>query len=51
VVSEGVEHIEQEQILIGHCCQEVQGFYYARPMPSAELLLRYKTTQVLLEKI
>jgi diguanylate cyclase (GGDEF)-like protein len=51
VVTEGIESVEQEQILKEHCCQEVQGYYYARPMPSAELLLFYKTKQILLEKV
>ena len=51
VVTEGVETVEQEQILKEHCCPEVQGFYYARPMPSDELLLSFKTSQVLLEKV
>jgi EAL domain-containing protein (putative c-di-GMP-specific phosphodiesterase class I) len=51
VVTEGIESVEQEQILKEHCCQEVQGYYYARPMPSAELLLVYKTKQIVLEKV
>jgi len=51
VVSEGVECVEQVQILKNHNCQEAQGYYFARPMPADELLQRFRTTQVLLEEI
>lgn len=37
VVAEGVETQEQGLLLKDMGCHEVQGFYYARPMPQAEL--------------
>ena len=37
VVAEGVEHGEQERVLARLGCSEVQGYYYARPMPANEL--------------
>jgi EAL domain-containing protein (putative c-di-GMP-specific phosphodiesterase class I) len=38
VVAEGVETGEQRDILIGLGCDELQGFYFARPMPADTLL-------------
>ena len=38
VVAEGVETAEQRDILIALGCDELQGFYFARPMPAATLL-------------
>jgi diguanylate cyclase (GGDEF)-like protein len=38
VVAEGVETVGQRDILIGMHCDEMQGFYFARPM-DADLLL------------
>lgn len=38
VVTEGVECIEQAQILKKHNCEEAQGYFFARPMPANELL-------------
>ncbi len=38
VVAEGVETKEQSEILIGMGCDELQGFYFARPMPAGALL-------------
>lgn len=42
VVAEGVETAAQMQFLREHCCDEVQGFYFSRPLPTArfEELLR-----------
>ena len=51
VVTEGVECVEQVQILKTHNCQEAQGYYFARPMPADELLKRYRTTGVCLEDV
>jgi len=51
VVTEGVECVEQEQILIDHCCHEAQGYYYDRPMAADELSQRFKTSKILLEEV
>jgi diguanylate cyclase (GGDEF)-like protein/PAS domain S-box-containing protein len=42
VVAEGVESAEQLQFLREHACDEVQGFYFSRPLPTDqfEKLLR-----------
>ena len=36
VIAEGVETVEQMDFLEALGCNEVQGYYYARPMPAAE---------------
>ena len=36
VIAEGVETLEQAMALSAMRCEEIQGFYYARPMPPAE---------------
>jgi EAL domain-containing protein (putative c-di-GMP-specific phosphodiesterase class I) len=38
VVAEGVETEEQLAILRGLDCNEVQGYYIARPVPAADML-------------
>ena len=38
IVAEGVETIEQTALLRTEGCDEVQGFYFAVPMPSEELM-------------
>jgi diguanylate cyclase len=38
VVAEGVETKGQSEILLAMGCDELQGFYFARPMPAATLL-------------
>ncbi len=37
VVAEGVEELEQANLLKSLSCDEVQGFYFAKPMPYPEL--------------
>jgi diguanylate cyclase (GGDEF)-like protein len=37
VVAEGVETIEQQAFLRSHACDEMQGFLFSRPLPSAQL--------------
>jgi len=51
VVTEGVENAEHEQILKKHNCHEAQGYYYARPLPAAELFQRFMSTRMRLEDI
>ncbi len=43
VIAEGIEEIEQQERLIELGCDEVQGFYYAKPMPSDEFLTFLKS--------
>jgi diguanylate cyclase (GGDEF)-like protein len=38
VIAEGVETQAQERFLLREGCDEVQGFYYCRPMPEEDLL-------------
>ncbi|WP_286264902.1 bifunctional diguanylate cyclase/phosphodiesterase [Thalassotalea atypica] len=38
VIAEGVEDAEQEAHLLNQQCDEVQGFFYAKPMPADEFL-------------
>lgn len=37
VIAEGVETMEQLQLLRDNGCDEVQGYYYSKPLPAAEL--------------
>jgi len=39
VIAEGIEEIEQQERLIELGCDEVQGFYYSKPIPSDEFLI------------
>ncbi len=38
VIAEGIEEIEQQERLTELGCDEVQGFYYAKPMPANEFI-------------
>lgn len=38
LIAEGVETREQADILDGLCCDAIQGYYYAKPMPMDEAL-------------
>jgi diguanylate cyclase (GGDEF)-like protein len=38
VIAEGIEEIEEQERLIELGCDEVQGFYYAKPMPCNEFI-------------
>ncbi|RDE24433.1 EAL domain-containing protein [Motiliproteus coralliicola] len=37
LVAEGVETQQQAEFLVNNSCRNLQGFYYARPMPAAEV--------------
>jgi diguanylate cyclase (GGDEF)-like protein len=47
VIAEGIEEIEQQERLIELGCDEVQGFYYAKPMPEDEFLHFLKNNNLL----
>ena len=38
IIAEGIEQINQQERLIELDCDEVQGFYYAKPLPRNEFL-------------
>ena len=39
VVAEGVEHQQQYEFLCEHHCDEIQGYYFSKPLPSADFEL------------
>ena len=41
VICEGVENIEQIELLKVLGCSKVQGYYYSKPIPSAEFVTKY----------
>lgn len=45
VVAEGVENIEQLNFLKRHQCDEVQGYYYSKPLPVSEMKNYLKIVQ------
>ena len=36
VIAEGVETKEQAEMLMGFGCNQMQGYYFSRPVPEAE---------------
>jgi EAL domain-containing protein (putative c-di-GMP-specific phosphodiesterase class I) len=42
VVAEGVETVGQADFLQVHGCDEIQGYLVARPLPSGQLLERFR---------
>jgi len=43
IVAEGVETLEQLEFLRAHQCDEAQGFYFSRPVPSEQFAKLLKT--------
>jgi diguanylate cyclase (GGDEF)-like protein/PAS domain S-box-containing protein len=41
VIAEGVETIEQEEYVLSSGCNEVQGYFYSKPIPPEEIQKRY----------
>jgi len=39
VIAEGVENLQQEQLLLAAGCHEVQGFLYGRPQSAAQIAI------------
>ena len=48
VIAEGVETLEQLQFLLSEDCDEMQGFYFSRPIPSEQLVNLLRTNTRLL---
>ncbi|MFD1382552.1 putative bifunctional diguanylate cyclase/phosphodiesterase [Rhodanobacter aciditrophus] len=44
VIAEGVESLQQKDVLVGYDCEEVQGYFYSRPMSSDDFS-HYLTSQ------
>lgn len=42
VVAEGVETVEQKDFLLQNGCQLIQGYYFSKPIPSADVPLLIK---------
>jgi len=45
VIAEGIEEISQQEHLKSQGCHDVQGFYYAKPMPGNEFIQYLKDNQ------
>ena len=39
IIAEGVESIEQKEFLLQNGCENIQGYYYSRPLPKNEMEL------------
>ncbi len=46
VIAEGVENEEQMSFLRSHCCDEVQGYYFSKPLPEGELVERFRASKL-----
>ena len=40
MIAEGVETAEQREYLVSHGCGWIQGFYFSRPAPAADVIER-----------
>ena len=45
VLAEGVETESQLQFLLENGCEDIQGYYYAKPMPAKQMLARLKSDE------
>jgi diguanylate cyclase (GGDEF)-like protein/PAS domain S-box-containing protein len=43
VIAEGVETLEQEAFLRSHACDEIQGYYFSRPLPADKFAEMFST--------
>ena len=50
VVAEGVEHIEEKQMLAAAGCDELQGYLFSRPLPEDEFVRWVKTNATLVSE-
>ncbi|MEG0614757.1 MAG: bifunctional diguanylate cyclase/phosphodiesterase [Oscillospiraceae bacterium] len=53
IVAEGIETKEQVDLLKENGCDLIQGFYYAKPMPTEDFaeLMKYNSTEEITEKV
>ena len=51
VVTEGIECVEQAQVLKKHNCLEAQGYFFARPMQADKLLQLFTATHIRLDDV
>lgn len=42
VIAEGVETLDQVEFLVGAKCDEIQGYYYSRPVPQVEIDVKWR---------
>ena len=45
LIAEGVETLEQKDFLLQHNCTNIQGYFYAHPMPSEQITTLLKSTK------
>ena len=37
LIAEGVETIEQKEFVVNNGCENIQGYYYSKPLPAEEI--------------